>query len=62
MAEDKNKNSYKKFIQFVAGFFILILGITLILVWWDETVMLFKGALGFALALAGLSMLYVFSK
>ena len=62
MEKDDRKNSYKKFVLFVAGFFVLILGITLILVCWEDVVALFRGAFGVALALAGLGMLYAVSK
>lgn len=59
MAESsESKSGYKKFIMFVLGSFILVLGITLTLVWWDEMLMLFKGMSGFVLALAGLVLLY----
>ena len=62
MATGHKKDTYKKFVQFVVGFFILILGITLILVWWHETVALFKGALGVFLALGGLLTLYALNQ
>lgn len=62
MAKDTQKENYKKFILFAVGFFILALGTTLILVWWKDLVVLFKGAVGFILALAGLFMLYAVNK
>jgi len=62
MAKDNQKSTYKKFLMFLVGFFILILGITLILAWWESVVILFKGASGMALALAGLLMLYTLNK
>jgi hypothetical protein len=62
MAVDNQNDTFKKFILFVIGFFVLILGITLILVWWPFAVTLFKGAVGVILALAGLLMLYGLSK
>lgn len=40
------------------GSFILVLGITLILVWWPDVVALFRASIGMALALAGLLVLY----
>ncbi|GEM_PF-1643277 len=43
---------------FFIGFFILILGVGLILLWWPEMVNLFKGATGIILALTGLIVLY----
>jgi hypothetical protein len=58
MVNDDQKNTYKKFVLFLVGFFILILGITLVLIWWADVVVLFRGALGIILALAGLLTLY----
>jgi hypothetical protein len=46
----------------MVGMFVLVLGITLILVWWEDVVSLFKGAIGVILALAGLVTLYAVSK
>ena len=51
-------NSNKKLILFVSGSLALIVGITLVLLWWVDVVRLFRGAGGMALALAGLLMLY----
>lgn len=62
MKLDNQKNTYKKFLLFVIGFFILILGVTLILAWWPSVVTLFRGSIGVILALAGLMMLYGLSK
>lgn len=62
MPKDDQKNTYKKFIMYVIGFFVLILGITLILAWWENVIILIKGALGIILALAGLLMLYTLNK
>ena len=62
MEEDSQKKSYKRFVLFVVGFFVLILGVTLILVCWKDVVTLFKGASGIILALAGLFMLYAVNK
>ena len=62
MAKDAEKNSYRRFILFVAGFFILVLGVTLILIWWKDLVVIFRGALGLILALAGLFMMYAINK
>ena len=62
MTKDNQKAAYKKFILFVIGFFILILGVTLILVWGQYVAFLFKGAIGVILALAGLLMLYGLNK
>ena len=62
MAKDSQKSAYKRFVMFVVGFLILILGITLILAWWEDVVMLFKGAIGMLLALGGLLALYTLNK
>ena len=62
MASEDQRNSYKKFVLFTGGFFILVLGVTLILVCWEDVVSLFRGATGIILALAGLFMLYAVRK
>ena len=62
MAKDDQNKTFKKFLLFVIGFFILIFGIMLILVWWQYVAFLFKGAVGLILALAGLLMLYGLNK
>jgi len=62
MEKKDQKSSYKKFVLFVVGFFILILGITLILVWWMDVAVLLRGAIGIILALSGLLMLYALNK
>jgi uncharacterized membrane protein YqgA involved in biofilm formation len=62
MAKDGQRNTYKKFLMLVVGFFILILGVTLILAWWQDVVILFKGAIGMILALGGLLTLYTLNK
>ncbi|MDP8212269.1 MAG: hypothetical protein P9X22_03130 [Candidatus Zapsychrus exili] len=55
----QEKNGYKKFLMFLIGNLILIFGITLVLVWWKDVILLFKGSIGMILALAGLLMLYI---
>jgi len=62
MAKKNESKIYKKFLLFIIGFFILVLGITLILVWFEQVAILFKGASGFILALGGLLMLYGLNK
>ncbi len=44
---------------FVVGGALLVGGISLVLSWWLEVVLLFKGVIGMALALAGLLALYL---
>ena len=62
MVKDNQKSTYKKFVMFVIGFFILILGITLILAWWEDVVILAKGSIGMMLAGGGLLALYTLNK
>lgn len=62
MNKKEGKDSYKVFLQFLVGLFVLILGITLTLSWFDEVIILFKGAVGIILALAGLFTLYALNK
>ena len=59
MNEEKKHNHLKGSLIFLLGAAILILGITLILSWWPCTVLLFKGAAGIILALAGMLMLFL---
>ena len=56
---DKEKRILKKILLSVLGSVILVLGITLILVWWNDVVRLFKGASGMVLALGGLMILFL---
>ncbi len=51
-------DQYKKFVLFLIGTFILILGVTLILKWWPAVVLLFQGGTGIILAISGLMILY----
>ncbi len=44
---------------FLVGAALLVSGISLVLSWWPEVVLLFKGVIGMALALAGLLALYL---
>ena len=62
MTKSDQKGTYKKFILFLVGFLILILGITLILAWWKDVVVLFKGAVGIIFALAGLFTMYAMNR
>ena len=49
----------KKMILFIVGVAFLLIGVTLILRWWPYLEIIFKGALGVVLALAGLVMLFL---
>ena len=59
---EEQKTNYKKFLNFVIGFFLLVLGITLVLACWNEVVIFFKGIIGMILAMAGLLVLYTLNK
>jgi uncharacterized membrane protein len=52
----KKKN---KMISILVGSVLLITGIAMILAWWPHVVHIFKGILGFVVALAGLLILYM---
>ncbi len=43
----------------ICGFVFLILGITLVLVWWADVVSFFRGFIGVLIALGGLLVLYM---
>jgi len=62
MPDNGQNKTFKKFLLFVAGFFILILGVALILAWWPAVTALFQGSIGVILALGGLLMLYGLNK
>ncbi len=52
------KSEMKKTILYILGSFLLVLGITFVLAWWPDVVVLFRGGIGMALALGGLLILY----
>lgn len=58
MSIDKKVKSSKPILLFLGSFF-MVLGITLVLVWWQDVVGLFKGVFGVAVALGGLMVLYM---
>jgi len=47
----------KRFFLLAGGGACLVLGVSLVFVWWPDVVALFKGGLGMGLALAGLIIL-----
>jgi len=57
MSAGKGKANKPLFLLIGSG--ILVVGITLVLIWWPEVVSLFKGFIGMALALGGLLVLYM---
>ena len=60
--KNQKKSSYKKFVLYLVGSFFLILGITLVLIWWQDVVVLFKALVGMVLSLVGLVILYYLNK
>ena len=56
----KVHSSYARFLYSVMGFFILAAGVCGILRWWDDVVIVTRGAAGVLLALGGLGMMYWF--
>ena len=54
--------TYQKFVLYIVGSFLVVLGTTLILIWWKDVVSLFKGALGIIAALSGLIVFYYLRK
>jgi len=58
---DDSKN-YKSFILGAVGCFLLVFGITLILIFWNDVVSFFKGISGIILAISGLGIIYFLQK
>ena len=58
MSLDKKIKSSKELL-FFCGSVSLIVGMTMILVWWRDVVILFRGGIGMFLALGGLLLLYM---
>lgn len=58
MGIDKNIFKNKAF-RFAAGFFLMVAGITLVLLWWKDVMTVFRGFAGIVLALVGLLILYL---
>ncbi len=56
MAFDK-KILRSKPVLFILGMVLMIVGITLVLVWWKDVTVLFRGRIGVFTALAGLVIL-----
>lgn len=54
---DMSDKKYKQFL-FPGGIVVLILGVWMILAWWGDVVLFFKGFLGIAVAVGGLLMMY----
>ncbi len=58
----KDQKAYKKFIGMAVGCFILVLGVSMILSYWEAVVIVFKGLTGMGLAVGGLLVLYSLNK
>jgi hypothetical protein len=58
MAIDKVVKS-SSFLLTALGSIFLLIGITLVLMWWPDVVVLFRGFIGIAIALGGLFLLYM---
>ncbi len=54
-----SKNNLKEMIGFPLGCVLLIIGIILILVWWQDLLVIFRGVAGFIIAISGLFILYL---
>lgn len=44
---------------FLAGGMLTVIGISLVLAWWQDVVILFRGVVGIVVALTGLVMMYL---
>ena len=49
----------KNSLSVIIGVVILVTGVTLVLAWWPDVVVIFKGVTGTALAIVGLIILYL---
>ena len=49
----------KTTLQIIVGIAMLVTGVTFVLAWWPDVVVIFKGVTGTALAIAGLIILYL---
>ncbi len=58
MEKKVNNKGKQKLVKAIVGFFILVVGIAMILAFWKDVVVLFRAGMGIVLALAGLVVLY----
>lgn len=54
----KDSGEQKRFMKFVGGCFLVVAGITMILLWFDDLAALLRGSIGFITALGGMLLLY----
>lgn len=52
----------QNFVKFLIGIILLVIGVTLILCWWPDVVIIFRAMAGMGLALLGLLALYSIKK
>ena len=62
MLNDISGKIDKKFLILPVGLALVIVGVSLILLWFDDLAIVFRGTIGFVIALAGLLTLYSLNK
>ena len=62
MREEIEKFKDKTYVKFLIGCFAVLVGVTLILVWFDDLAVLVKGSIGIIIAVGGLLVLYSLKK
>lgn len=53
---------WSKAVRFLGGMLALIAGVTLVLLWWNDVMVVFRGFIGVLIALGGLLILYLMQK
>ncbi len=54
--------SWSKAARFLVGMLVLIAGLALVLLWWNDVMVVFRGFIGVLLALGGVLILYLMQK
>lgn len=54
----KAEQEKKKFMKFVGGCVLVVAGITMILMWFEDLMTILRGGVGFLTALGGMLLLY----
>ncbi|MBP9853408.1 MAG: hypothetical protein KBD53_00910 [Candidatus Omnitrophica bacterium] len=62
MGEEFEKFKDKTYVKFLIGCFAVLIGVTFILLWFDDLAVIFRGSVGFIIALGGLLVLYSLKK
>ncbi|MCB9756970.1 MAG: hypothetical protein H6753_00940 [Candidatus Omnitrophica bacterium] len=60
--QPKSSSTFGKILRFILGLSVMIAGITLVLLWWNDVMVVFRGFIGVLLALGGLLILYLLQK